>query len=230
MFLSGSFGLLTASVVLWLTQRYDREKRQDDERRRREDREAEERRWTAEREAIERRWHADRAREEARRESEEARWYGQPFLQHSFKLLADLHAGLVETRFAFRPTASSLLAPVGAEGLTERIDAFLKELQDKRVNLLRVLNLAAPYLSESNLDTISGAVRGLVSVTDKVRARLIHQRSLLEMGKGVSYRTLEEAEFEELRAALEPAISCMKELLAPRLPRGAKTDTDTDTR
>jgi hypothetical protein len=213
-----------------MTQRYDREKRQDDERKRREEREADERRWTAEREAIERRWHANRTREEARRDSEEARWYGQPFLQHSFENLAALHSALVETRFAFRPTASSLLAPVGAEGLTERIDAFLKELQDRRVNLLRALNLAAPYLSEADTETISGAVHGFMSVTDKVRARLVCQRGLLEAGRGVSYRTLEQAEFDELTAALEPAISRMKALLAPPLPRGARTDTDADTR
>lgn len=136
---SGSFGLLTAAVVLSMSQKYQSQERDRD-------RDREERRWEADRADHRQQWIADR-------DTEERRWSSEKGLARRFELLNDLHIALVDAYFSL-----NLYMNMPAQSLEE----FKQEVEKKVDAYLRAKVLAEIYLNEAQekiMATALGAFR-----------------------------------------------------------------------
>ena len=206
-FLGGMFGLLTATVVLLLTQRFERQKRREDvdrdERRRREDRDSEERRWRNDREAEEQRWRIDR-------ETSERRWYADRLIERKFDACANLHVALVNCRMQLSVYVG--LVPATVEGFSESVRPKLEAY-------ITALVLAEVYLTKGQkdvMDKAKGVFRGTVA---RILAGFPGSGVTLPPGTPpVVDQTLAWKHFFEV---CDDALAVMREVLDPKAFGGA---------
>jgi len=139
--LSGAFGLLTASVVVLLTQRWEKQKHLE-----------------------------DREADLTNAQSEEQRWYGQMFLQRKFDALANLHEALVNCRFSlFNADVESIGETV--PGFLDSLKDFERRLRLREAELVRARVVASLYLkgeSETIRGAISAFIRVRQSIGHRV--------------------------------------------------------------
>jgi hypothetical protein len=202
--LGGMFGLLTATVVLLLTQRFERENRRRDiewdERRRGEDRDFDERRWRNDREAEEQRWRLDR-------ETAERRWYADRLIEQKFDACAKLHAALVSCRLELSVYVSSTLTT--AEQLSESAVSKLE-------TYMNALVLAEVYLTKEQIAVMERAQGVFSGTVERILAGLPGSGVNLPPGTPpVVDQTLAWRQFFEV---CDEALCVMKSVLDPEQP------------
>jgi len=198
--LSGFFGLLTAAVVLWMGQRYDRDKRKEENERWRLDREAEERRWRLDREAKERQWLLERRH--AKR----------------FDAIAALHAALIDCHYELN---GRLNYPPTTE--TE----FREFVQGKLDAYLRALVMAAIYLTPAEQEIMQKRLGSFRTAVHAIFLRMPAEAFNPPRSFG---RTEPASDpWDGFFETQEAATNCLRSLLDPHASSTSPADTDTST-